>query len=348
MKIIKTSIKVIMAGILASLILSFIFSFYTFSPIHINNDKGNTDYVWKPNSKWIKMSEGISYGKFDSQGFNNKKAILDPDIIILGSSHMEATDVLYEKSVAGILNSKFKDKTIYNYGISGHDFYKILYYLPYNLKNKSKTPQIAIIETSTVLLTEDEVESAFNNEFEHVYSHNSGIKGIIQRFPFFKQLYHQYQHGILNIFIPQNIKIGISKDVDNSIKKNKHKKIINEEKDKNTVNYDPYEKVFSYLQKTEKEYGTQIIIFFHPLEYFNKDGSISFVREGIEKFTEYSAKYDIDFIDMTNTFEEMYYKQHNAPHGFITGNVGYGHLNVHGHAAIANELYKLIKEKEGK
>ena len=93
MKIIRMAGKLILAGITAAVILSAIMFAYDILPVHYENTKGNTDFTWEPNGIWVKMTEGISFGKFDSDGFNNPQVIHNPDIVIVGSSHMEATNV---------------------------------------------------------------------------------------------------------------------------------------------------------------------------------------------------------------------------------------------------------------
>lgn len=55
-----------LAEILVMMILSAVICFYTKTPVHIENKKGNTDYVWSVNSRWVQMTEGISWGRFDA------------------------------------------------------------------------------------------------------------------------------------------------------------------------------------------------------------------------------------------------------------------------------------------
>ena len=105
--------------------------------------------------------------------------------------------------------------------------------------------------------------------------------------------------------------------------------------------------MFDYLQGIEKEYGTQIIIFYHPEESLNKDGDIVFhSSEYLTAFSKYAEKHGIDFIDMTEPFINMYYKDHLVAHGFVTGELGSGHLNANGHAAAAEEIYQAILKLE--
>lgn len=97
----------------------------------------------------------------------------------------------------------------------------------------------------------------------------------------------------------------------------------------------------------EEEYGTQILIFYHPTEKLMTDGTIFFNRNGyLEAFSKYAKEFDISFIDMTDRFEKMYYEENHVAHGFCTGQLATGHLNKYGHAAVADELYKEIIKLE--
>lgn len=110
MKFIKGLLKVIVSGIVAVAIICGLLCFYDIKPIHKENPKGNTDFVWLPNSIWVKATEGIAFGKFDANGFNNKSVISNPDIIVLGSSHMEAFNVMQNENSAYLLSQKLNGK----------------------------------------------------------------------------------------------------------------------------------------------------------------------------------------------------------------------------------------------
>ena len=161
MKFIKGLSKVIASGIVAVAIICGLLCFYDIKPIHKENPKGNTDFVWLPNSIWVKATEGIAFGKFDANGFNNKSVISNPDIIVLGSSHMEAFNVMQNENSAYLLSQKLNGKySLYNMGVSGHDFFKVCQYLPANLELYDKAPRVVIIETSTVNLSKNNVDAA--------------------------------------------------------------------------------------------------------------------------------------------------------------------------------------------
>lgn len=203
MAVAKNVLKFIMAGLVAIVILHVIFCFYSLLPVHIANPDKNTDYVWEPNSCWIKMTEGISWGRFDAKGFNNMQVIPEPDIIVLGSSHMEATNIMQNSNISFLLNKKLNGKySVYNMGISGHNFFKICQYISNNIELYNKPPKIIILETSTIEISEQNVKSVINSSVEYTPSYNKGIIGLLQKITVFRLLNQQIEHGLMNLFMP--------------------------------------------------------------------------------------------------------------------------------------------------
>lgn len=334
-KYIKYFTTVLLAGAIAIVCLSLIMCIYSLTPVHIDNCHGNTDYVWTPNSMWIKMTEGIAYGRYDDNGFNNINVVDNPDIVILGSSHMEASNVKQDENMAYILAEKIEDKySVYNMGISGHDLKKTCQYLPDTVKLYEKAPRYMIIETSSVYLTEKDLNQILLHKVEYTKSYTSGIVGIAQRIPFFRCSYEQIEKGLLDLFSCEN-QHG-SDDID---RHNKTCKKLDE---------DVYINFFNYLKTIEDEYSTQLIFVYHPSEEINKNGSIKFDNgKEVEMFRIHASINGIGFIDLTQPFEKMYEKEHHLPHGFITGEIGTGHLNKWGHEKMAEVIYDEIIRMEG-
>ena len=107
--------------------------------------------------------------------------------------------------------------------------------------------------------------------------------------------------------------------------------------------------MFAHLEKLQKESGVTFIIMYHPFEVLNGDGSLGFEDEACTAvFSQYAQKHGISFVNMTDDFAKMYAEERHVPHGFNTGEIGWGHLNDYGHAAIAERLYQTISESEGK
>lgn len=103
-------IKFLLAGVIAIALLSLILSFYSLLPVHIPNSRGNTDYIWPSGSFYFTTAEGIAYGKFDANGFNNPTVVYSPDILVLGSSHMEGTNLIQNENVTSVLNEIFENR----------------------------------------------------------------------------------------------------------------------------------------------------------------------------------------------------------------------------------------------
>lgn len=54
----------------------------------------------------------------------------------------------------------------------------------------------------------------------------------------------------------------------------------------------------------------------------------------------------IVFVDMTDSFKDLYATEHQLAHGFINTAVGSGHLNKYGHRVIAEKLAEVIQGLE--
>jgi hypothetical protein len=121
----KKTIKFILAGITAFLLLNIFCFVYYNMPVDITTETGTTDYVWEKHAYYSKMTEGFGYGRMNNEGFNNLQDYnAQPvDILVMGSSQMEGTNVPQNKTTTALLNELFNgQKYVYNIGISGHTF----------------------------------------------------------------------------------------------------------------------------------------------------------------------------------------------------------------------------------
>lgn len=328
--------KVLLAGILAVGIISLFLCIYSLTPVHIENTKKNTDYIWTPDSVWTKMTEGIAWGRFDHNGYNNLTVVDNPDILLLGSSHMEATNVRQDQNTATLLNELLgSGYSVYNMAISGHDFAKVCQYLPNNMELYETAPKVTVIEISSLKISDKDAEAVLNHTVERAESHSAGLIGMLQKVPFLRMVYQQVDGGLLDLFM--------SKRGSNSLElegASSGKSI--------TVEYKAYDKLFSYLSDIEKEYRTEIILLFHPFETLLKDGTVDYNYESefTDVFVKSSQEHDITFINMADDFEKMYLSEHHLAHGFITGELGSGHINAYGHRAMAKALADEIQRLE--
>ena len=92
--------------------------------------------------------------------------------------------------------------------------------------------------------------------------------------------------------------------------------------------------------KTDK----QVIILYHPAVSIEKDGSLKLLTNGAEPYYRKAcARYDIDFVDMSDTFMQAYENDHIIPYGFNNTTPGAGHINAAAHRMMAQEVYKVLR-----
>ena len=332
MKVTKGILKFILAGITAVAILCVVTSFYSFTPLRETNKYKNTDYVWTPNTPWMTMTEGVSAGLTDTQGFINQKVVDDPEIILVGSSHTEGKNVMQNESVSTLLTEKFGDKhSVYNMSISGHFPPKVLRYLPATLTAYDKPPKYVLFELTTTQLDADEINDAINGKAKENKVNNDGIVAKAQYVPFFRQMYHKWEDGLGDLLLSKSTAPAAEPPAEDK-----------------AIDETPYYEMTEQIHKLEQEYNTKIILWHHPKEVLNSDGSISFDEIETTDIFERAAKANgVTFVNLQPEFEKMYNEENHVPHGFITGKLASGHLNRYGHATAAEALYKTIMELDG-
>lgn len=327
MKKVTGFLKMVLAGILAVAILCLIFTPYTFTLIHKSNKGGNTDYIWPANARWFKMTEGISTGKFDSNGFNNLEAIDNPDILILGSSHMEATDVPQGDNLTAVINDIFDGQyRAYSMGISGHTLTKVVNYLPVSMELFENDPKYVVIEISNPVVKQSAVDNIRNGTVSVDPSYDTGIIATLQKFPFIRLVYQQISGGLLKLFMPSRTP---------STPKAQAPDPISEE---------AYDGMLTCIREAMGDSESRVIIMYHATEILQEDGSVTFDenKEAVTMFSQKCEEYGFTFLNMTEAFTEMYENEHKLPHGFITGAIGTGHLNTDGHRVMAETLAEVI------
>lgn len=336
LKVIKYLGKFIVAAIVAVLILSLIFSVYYLVPLRVENPDKNTDYKWESGAPWIRMEEGVSAGIYDANGFSNLEVVDNPDVLILGSSHMEAANVPQDQNTTSYLSQLMDgEMTVYNMGISGHTFAKVCQYIPQTLEVYDKAPKYIVIETSGTSITADEAQKILDHSIEKTSVSKNQVLNLFQRVPFFRTMYYQLDGGLIKKLSDAK---GSQSQPSSKSEEDSAVPVI-------PPDSVPYDKVFAYLQSLQEEYHTKLIIMYHPTEELHSDGTVTFPHDASYDVFAGSAKtHDLMFVDATAEFEKMYDEKHALPHGFITGKLGEGHLNSDGHYAVALSLYRAITE----
>lgn len=322
----RAIIKVLKSGlaiIISVYILSLFVVIYGFSGVHVTNASGATDYCWNPHQWKSTMTEGFSWFHMDSNGFNNLSVPENVDVLIMGSSHMEAINVNPSETTTSLLSKIIPEYAIYNIGISGHEIYQC----SKNLKsaiNAYSPSKYVIIETDRVSLDNNMMRMVLNEELTTIPSYNNGVLVWIQKYcPAIKTM---YKH------------INDWRNMENTTLEEQETMM-------------DYQLLTSFLHKMKTECGDAIklIIFFHPSTSITSEGVIVRTNNNdIEQFAESCIKNDIVFLDLSQPIYNLYDEKCVLAHGFINTSVGIGHLNSYGHQIIAENLAKYIMEDQQK
>lgn len=338
-KYILFGIKTAVAGIVAFIILNLVCFFYYNLAVHSESETGSTDYVWEESKFYSRGTEGFSWGKTDENGFNNLAVFEDGDIdvLMMGSSHMEAFNVAQDRNVGYVLNRKFKDAdmdlNVYNIGVSGHTLERCLNNAG-NAVKEFKPNKYVVIETASVCPDIKLVADALNGELEPIESNNKGIIGKLQKLPFLRRLYGQIKSVLGN---DDGDGESVSANVDESLEE-----LISAYTD------ELFEKMLSGVSQTMKDEGIKLIIVYNCGVEIDEDGKVREQEdmESVEKFKEACDKNDVIFVNMHQAFCDYYKETNRLPRGFSNSRAGKGHLNRYGHEVLADELFDIICRQE--
>jgi hypothetical protein len=333
--------KLIVSGIIALIILSCFSLFYYNNGIRKASQTGATDYVWE-NKFWSLGYEGFSHGSYDENGYNNSGTMTSDnvDVLLMGSSQMNAYNVLQEYSTGYRLNSLLSESylgyTLYNIGIEGHDFYICSDNLDDAIK-EYKPNKYVIMETRISELSIESMKSVLDNARQRTSAYDTGIIHYLQRIPYFRLFYRQIRDiGLLNITkVVQNNNTEINDEVQSS----------------NNVN-DEYEVVLDdYIQMLENkadEAAIKLIVFYIPPVEIQNDGTVKYGDNeyAIDLFSIVCQKHNIEFLDLSDDFSQYYNENFKLVYGFSNTEAGVGHLNKYGHELVAERLYETILEIE--
>jgi hypothetical protein len=316
----KKTVKFVLAGITAFLVLNVFCLVYYNMPGHISVETGATDYVYPKFSRYSQLVEGFGYGKLNNEGYNNTDDYKAQkiDILLMGSSHIEGLNVAQRETTTSALNALLKSRYTYNIGFSTHDFLRNLNNLR-DAVSYYKPQGYVVLEIQNIVFSVQEIESVIYSRMDRLPSFDHGILSYLQRMPYLRLGYRQikFLSGLHVV------------DMFNFFKRDNSKA----EDDSNIINWDQMAILLdSLMARTRKiciDNDINFIIVYHPHLTIQKDGSVS-----TDYFNEYLAELrsachnnGIYFIDMTDVFIEEYNNNHILPHGFSNTAVCSGHLN---------------------
>lgn len=334
-KLFFTGCKIALSGIIAFLVLNLFCYIYYNIPIHSTNSDGSTDYKWEESVFYSSGTEGFAWGKTNNDGFTNMfdyEDDMEIDVLIMGSSHMEAYQVGMDESTASRLNSLLEKDVVYNIGVSGHNFLTCACNFEAAVKRYQPKKYI-ILETSSLSFSEDALAQAVNGTIAEIPSYSNGIIGFLQQSQFLCLLYKQ-ANNFMNAQTDDAIDVADNDTSTNTETADSNMQLLNK----------LLEKMSGISQKT----GARIIIVYHPGTIVNYDGTLHLTGDPnmSQQFQKLCENNGIILLDMSNRFEREYNNTFTLPYGFANSSVGSGHLNKYGHSMIADELYDLIAEAE--
>lgn len=324
--------KIVVSGVIAFTILTLFCHFYYNIPIPNTNKDGSTDKKWEPNTFYSTATEGFGWGTTNNDGFINTfdyDENMKIDILIMGSSHMQAFEVDMRQSAASRLNALLENETVYNIGISAHVFLICANNLSAALK-KYQPAEYVVIETHDISFPDEDIALAISEETPELpaIQIQGKIAGLLRKNPYLRLIKYQMDlyllaRGVENVEAPENFAESHAANNENLMADLLHK-----------------------MSALTEEYGTRLIIVYHPSINIAVDGAIDFEDDPntIAQFKRLCDDNGILFLDMSNRFKEEYESKYIVPHGFSNSPVGKGHLNKYGHAMMADELYSLISE----
>lgn len=324
--VVKNIFKVAAAGVVALVFLNLFAMLYYNVPVRVENQANSTDYKWKANDFYMRGSEGFTYGRTDANGYNNVEVVEKPDVLIMGSSQMEAMNVLQDQSTAYKLGELFKennvDMSVYNIGTSGH-FKERCFNNLENAVEEYEPGKYVVLQLADADFTIEDLKKLESGDYKRLTTVEKGVVYELQKIDYLRLVYSKLEK-VLKVEEAEASAI--------------------EEADKKE--YEEYidrllERSVSYCgeRKLIVLYSDCLVLNDGKIEERNKDFYYNALKQACENN-------GAVFIDMYDDYLEYYEKYNILPNGFSNTKVGSGHLNKYGHRVIAQRLYDVIMKME--
>ena len=322
--------KLAISALIAMVILSVFALVYYNPPRAAAQPDKYTNSKFVAGSYWSDMTEGIGYGKTNDLGYNEADAYNAdaPLVAIIGSSHTEALQIPQKETYTVLLqeqlhNNGKTDVECLNLGKSGHFFNISVSNFEY-FADYFPNVECAVIETSNLHFTEQELENMLAGEYHKDMSERGGLYALAQKVPYLRLLYKQYQDS-------------------------RKKESGAASAEATPFDYDAYamgvDKVMQKISGIASEKEFSLVILYHSsVQVQNGKGSRVDDPQQVEIFRQCCEQNGIRFVDVTEQFVEHFNNTYELPYGFSNTTMGTGHLNTLGHSMIADALYGHVTE----
>ena len=341
-KVIIQLLKFALSSVIAIAVLSVFAIVYDNSPVTVPTNEPFTNSKYQSRQFWSYMKEGFGYGTIDKDGFNN--AYLpddfvprtDTDILILGSSHIEAAQIPEDKNLVYLLNDKLhsdnstdNDLMCYSAGVSGSFIVYTTSTCKY-AKDSFDGLDYIVFEAGSLDYPDDLIDGYLAGKYDTHYKGPGTLKALAQTIPAARMIYHNFEDLIKNEFA--NTK--------------------SDSKDVATDKAPSYEKmcdaITDNILSAANDCGAKAILLCHSQLTVGEDGKITAPKsEPLDLYKKVCAEKGIILVDMSDSFIEYYNSNLVLPYGFANTTPGKGHLNKTGHSLISDRLYEVISENIG-
>ena len=329
-------------ALLLALFLMNLIAFTFYNPCQeLVRDHGATTGLLLPDSMGVYGLEGYCIANIDDNGYVNRDLPRASSYyVVAGASHTEGLFLPLKLRYSDRLNDMLgqnNELRIYNIGRSGNFFSIVLQHLD-GILGEFPDAQGIIIETDTLTydtkaLYDSQEQVGFDPSqtasgmYSKLNSRQRFTMKIKQYLPLIRELHKQYLTYL------------------NMSEENSPSDILDPDfwAQEYAGGYeDALDSLMAFIRKrTDK----QVIILYHPAVSIEPDGSMKLMSNGAEPYyEEICAKYDIDFVDMSDTYIKAYEEAHIVPYGFANTTMGTGHTNREAHRMMAEELYKVINK----
>lgn len=342
----KICLKAISAAICSFCLVNFLCMFYYSAPGDLDRNNGATRSIRMPQSYYINAAEGLGIIHFDKNGYNNIDGkLIKSYVLIMGSSHMEATYVRQQQNTSTILNDLLggtgAELRAYNIAHADNPLPDII---------KGFQAGIGEFPDSCAVImeiydTSFSISDLQNSLQQTVYSADSSGEYLSQHLTAGQKLrssvigWLPFAKYVLNRQLT-SIELGFGNPFGlvNTISETQ---ISFDENDYITA----LDAVFSMIRN---EYANPIIILYHPKVEFCKD-RMTIVRDEntYDLFKRACEDNEIIFVDTGDAFMKAFEENFTVPYGFHNTAMGDGHLNANGHRIVAQELEQVLKDLPG-
>ncbi len=324
--------KAVGAGRLALALLNLFCVFYYNVPVHYTNPDGATEYKWETRRFYSRGTEGFALGRTNCDGFNNLRDYAPGeavDILLMGSSHMEAFNVAQDENAAALLNERYGgERYVYNIGTAGHTLLYCVKRLDRALTVYAPSDWV-VLETMSLDFAPEDMNAVVGGSYPDIPSRSGGLLTMLQKIP------------VLRLFYTKYIKYG---ELFSGMADGQY-----EEGAAFSGGYEAsLEMLLEKLARESQAHGVRALVVFSPPVLIAPDGG-AYTETDPEKlavFTRLCGEKGVEFLDLTEVYLDAY-GRHVLPFGFSNTAPLAGHLNRDGHRLFAAAVAARIAEREG-